>query len=85
VTGRIEVDIELERRAYVEPAAAAGQLLEFLEVSGAVLHINAHGHLQADLDPMRDMTHDKADVLSRAILALAPEIKALLRARAVIH
>ena len=81
----IEVDIGLERRAYDEPAIAAAQLLEFLETNGAILHINAHGHLHTDLNPMRDMNHDKADKLSRAVLALGPEIKALLGARAVVH
>ena len=81
----IEVDIGLERRAYDEPAVAAAQLLEFLETNGAILHITARGNLISDLDPMRDMNHDKADVLARAILALGPELKALLRARAVVH
>jgi hypothetical protein len=85
MTPTIEADIGLERRAYDEPDVAAAQLLAFLEANGALLHITAHGDLRADLDPMRDLNHDKADVLARAILALGPEIKAMLRARNVLH
>jgi hypothetical protein len=60
-------------------------LVTWLEARGAVLRITEDGFLRADLDPMPDMDHDRADEIARTILALRAEIKQVLRDRAVLH
>ncbi len=67
------------------PADAAGLLLTWLEAQGAVLELNASDHVETNLDPMDDMTYEKANAIAEAVLFLGDEIRRILRARRRVH
>ncbi len=67
------------------PAAAAAVLMAWLEEEGATLHLDANDHIKADLNAMRDMDFERADVISRAVLHLRDEIRQILRGRRQVH
>jgi hypothetical protein len=74
-------------RGSLTPVEVAGCLMARVERKGAVLHLTPDGFLDADLNaiPREALPTGVSDVLARIMLALGDEIKALLRARAVLH
>ena len=71
-----------------DPREAAGHLLLWLQRCGAVMEIDAHGDLQADLNPI-DFSRVHASVtpavLAGVVLSLASQLKAIMRADRTAH
>jgi hypothetical protein len=84
-TRRIEFDCGLPPRERDEPIplqTGALLLVTWLESRGVDLHIDDHGFLKVNLDPLGpDLGFERADGIATLILSLREEIKRVLRAR----
>jgi hypothetical protein len=78
-------DPTIDRYRTLSPQQAAVLLVADLQRLGAVFTMGEDGYFLCDLNPIKDMTWQKADDLSQAVLGLRHEIKALLLADRVEH
>jgi hypothetical protein len=69
----------------IMPAEAAALLLAWLEARGAIARLQGDDDVRVDLNPIADMTYEKADAFARGILSLRDELRVILIARRIQH
>ena len=69
----------------VSPREGAALLVAWLQKQGAVFTLGKDGFFMVDLNPLQNMTLEKAEMLSQGILGFREEIRELLHADRVSH
>jgi hypothetical protein len=70
---------------HIGPEEAAALFLAHIEARGASARLDDEGYVKVDLNGISGLTEDKAAALARGVIALADQLRAILKARRVIH